>query len=150
MDFFDSYILQGLSVFFLSFWKTWLGPALSAPYGFSYWEMLFWNVSGAMLSATVTLHFSRNINLLIRRLLPKKDSAPRFRGNLRRYVRFWRRYGFYFVMLLTPVLVGIPLGAWISARLGTRKSRILLMLAIFSVLWSSALYYAALFGIAFI
>tara|TARA_Y100001972_G_C7575409_1_gene288771 strand:+ start:410 stop:883 length:474 start_codon:yes stop_codon:yes gene_type:complete len=146
----DSYILQGLSVFFLSLWKTWLGPALSVPYGFSFWEMIGWNVSGAMLSATLTLHFNRDINALIRRLLPRRESKPRFRKELRRYVRFWRRYGFYGVMFLSPVLVGIPLGAWISARLGTPKPRILLMLAIFSVLWSSALYYAALFGIAFI
>lgn len=146
----ESYLLQGLSVFFLSLWKTWLGPALSVPYGFSYWEMISWNLSAAMLSATVTLHYSRNINALIRRLLPKKESKPKFRGDLRRYVRFWRRYGFYGVMLLTPVLVGIPLGAWISARFGTHKPRILVTLAVCCVLWSSAVYYAALFGITFI
>ncbi len=146
----DPYILKALSVFLLSLWKTWLGPALSVPYGFSFLEMIGWNVSGAMLSATVTLHFSRDINALIRRLLPKKEKRPGFRKELRRYVRFWRRYGFYGVMFLSPVLVGIPLGAWISARLGTPKPRILLMLSTFSVLWSSALYYAAIFGISFV
>ncbi|MGM0563818.1 MAG: hypothetical protein ACQES2_05755 [Pseudomonadota bacterium] len=150
MEAIDSYLLQGFSVFFLSLWKTWLGPALSVPYGFSYWEMIAWNISGAMVSATVTLHFRRDINAFIRRLLPRRERKPGFRRELRRYVRFWRRYGFYGVMLLSPVLVGIPLGAWISARLGTPKPRILTMLAIFSVLWSSALYYAAQFGISFI
>ena len=150
MEIIDSYLLQGLSVFFLSLWKTWLGPALSVPYGFSYWEMIVWNMSGAMLSATVTLHYSRNINTLIRRLLPKRESAPRFRRDLRRYLRFWKNYGFYGVMLLTPVLIGIPLAVWISARLGTRKPRILVTLAVSSILWSSTLYYAALVGITFI
>lgn len=149
MELIDSYLLQGLAVFFMSLWKTWLGPALSAPFGFTYWEMLAWNVSGAMVSATTTLHFSRNINAVIRRLLPQKENKPRFRKELRRYVRFWRRYGFYGVMVLTPVLIGIPLGAWVSARLGTDKRRILLMLAAFSTFWSSVLFYAARIGFSF-
>ncbi|MDF1764049.1 MAG: hypothetical protein P1U57_11615 [Oleibacter sp.] len=146
----ESYLMQVLSVFFLSLWKTWLGPVLSVPYGFSYWEMIGWSVSAAMISATVTLRFSRDINMLIRRMLPKKQNTPKFRPELRRYVRFWRRYGFFGVMLLTPVLVGIPLGVWISARLGTHKPRILVTLAVTCVLWSSALYYAARFGFDFI
>lgn len=146
----DSYLLQALSVFMLSLWKTWLGPVMSAPYGFSYWEMIGWNISAAMISATVTLHFRRKINELIRQPLPKKDLKPRFRKELRRYVRFWRRYGFYGAMVLTPVLIGIPLGVWVSARLGTEKMRIVIALGVSSVMWSSALYSLASFGITFI
>lgn len=144
----DTYLLQALSVFFLSLWKTWLGPALSAPYGFSYGEMLIFTLSAALLSAGVTLHFSRDINALIRRLLPKRQSKPGFRPELRKYLRFWKRYGFYGVMALTPVLIGIPLGVWISARLGTHKPRILMALCIFSVFWSSLLYFAARTGVS--
>lgn len=86
----ETYLLQGLSVFFLSLWKTYLGPALSAP------------------------------------------------------------YGFYGVMALTPILVGIPLGVWISARLGTHKPKIIITLLACSVFWSSVLYFAAGYGITFI
>ena len=150
MELIDSYLLQGLAVFFMSLWKTWLGPALSAPLGFTYWEMLAWNVSGALFSATMTLHFSRHINAFIRRLLPKKENKPRFRKELRRYVRFWRRYGFYGVMVLTPVLIGIPVGVWVSARLGTGKRQILVMVTLFSILWSSVLFKAARVGFDFI
>jgi hypothetical protein len=146
----DAYWLQCLSVFLLSLWKTYLGPALSAPYGFSYAEMLFYNVGAALLSASITLHFSRDVNALISRLLPKRTKKPGFRPELRKYVRFWRRYGFYGVMALTPVLIGIPLGAWIAARLGTHKASILLALFICSVLWSTVLYHAAQVGITFI
>lgn len=149
MDMVDTWLLQGLSVFLLSLWKTWLGPVLSVPYGFSYWEMIAWNMSAAMLSASVTLHFRREINAFLRRLLPRKDNKPRFRKELRRYVRFWRRYGFYGAMVLTPVLIGIPVGVWVSARLGTDRLRILLMVAVFCMLWSSALYYLASVGITF-
>lgn len=149
MELIDSYLLQALSVIFLSFWKTWLGPALSAAYGFSYWEMITFNVSAAMVSGMVTLHFSRDINALIRRLLPEKQGKPRYRKELRRYVRFWRRFGFYGVMALTPGLIGIPLGVWVSARLGTHKLPILGALATFSIMWSSALYFTARAGISF-
>lgn len=146
----ESYLLQGISVFFLSLWKTYLGPALCAPYGFSYMEMLLFTLSAALLSAWVTLHFSRHINALITRLLPKKRNKPAFRPELRKYVRFWKRYGFYGVMALTPILIGIPLGVWIAARLGTHKPKILITLAIWATLWSSGLYYAAHAGITLI
>ena len=46
----DIYILQVKSVFLLSLWKTYVGPALSVPYGFSYVEMLVFNISAAMVS----------------------------------------------------------------------------------------------------
>jgi hypothetical protein len=150
MDWTDYYLLLGLSVFFMSLWKTWLGPAVSVVYGFSWPEMLAWNLSGAMLSTTLTLHYSRDINALIRRLLPKRQDKPHFRKELRRYVRFWRRYGFYGVMALTPVLVGIPVGTWVSARLGTHKQSIMVMMAIFCTFWSSVLFYAASVGVEFI
>lgn len=146
----ETYILQCTSVFFLSLWKTYLGPALSAPYGLSYGEMLLCTVSAAMLSAATTLHFSRHINSLIQRLLPKRKNQPRFRPELRKYVRFWRCYGFYGVMALTPLLIGIPLGVWIAARLGSHKPKILAMVFIYSTLWSSVLYYGAQAGITFI
>lgn len=146
----ETYLLQSLSVFFLSLWKTYLGPALSAPYGFSYVEMLIYNVSPAMLSAWVTLRFSRDINAFISRLLPEKKSKPKFRPELRKYLRFWKRYGFYGVMALTPVLIGVPLGVWISARFGTHKPRILMTLFVFCVFWATVLYCVASLGIQFI
>ena len=83
-------------------------------------------------------------------MLPKKENKPRFRKELRRYVRFWRRYGFYGVMVLTPVLIGIPVGVWVSARLGTGKRQILVMVTLFSILWSSVLFKAARVGFDFI
>ena len=143
-------LLQGSSVFVLSLWKTYLGPALSAAYGFSYPEMLVFNLGAALLSAGVTLHFSRDINALIRQLLPRKQDKPAFRPELRKYLRFWKRYGFYGVMVLTPVLVGIPLGVWIAARFGTHKPRIMVTVSIMCLFWSTLLYYAARVGITFI
>jgi uncharacterized protein Usg len=143
----EIYIIQVKSVFLLSLWKTYVGPALSVPYGFSYVEMLLFNVGAAMFSGYVILRFSRHINLLLDKLLQKRDSKPGFKPQLRKYLRFWRRYGFYGVMALTPVLIGIPLGVWISARLGTGKTRIMVTLFVLTVFWASLAYYAALSGV---
>lgn len=143
----ETYLLKSMSVFGLSLWKTYLGPALSAPYGFSYAEMLVFNVGAAVLSAAMTLRFRRQLNALIRQLLPGSAGEPRFRPELRRYLRFWKRYGFYGVMALTPVLIGIPLGVWISARLGTSKERVMIVVGLSSTIWASAAYFAARAGI---
>jgi len=143
----ELYILQVKSIFLLSLWKTYVGPALSVPYGFSYLEMLLFNISAAMASGYVTLRFSSNINSLLGRLLPKRQKKPGFKPQLRKYLRFWNKYGFYGVMLLTPVLIGIPLGVWLSARLGTGRTRIMLTLFVLSVFWASLSYFAALSGV---
>jgi hypothetical protein len=50
-------------------------------------------------------------------------------------------------MALTPVLIGIPLGVWISARLGTGEKRILVTLFVLCVFWASLAYFAALSGV---
>jgi hypothetical protein len=142
----EIYILQIKSVFLLSLWKTYAGPALSVPYGFSYFEMLLFNISAAMVSGYVILRFNRHINTVLGKLLPKRQSKPGFKPQLRKYLRFWRRYGFYGVMALTPVLIGIPLGVWISARLGTDQTRIMVTLFVLSVFWASLSYFAALSG----
>jgi hypothetical protein len=143
----ELYILQVKSVFLLSLWKTYVGPALSVPYGFSYFEMLLFNISAAMASGYAILRFSSNINYLLGKLLPKRRSKPGFKPQLRKYLRFWNRYGFYGVMVLTPILIGIPLGVWLSARLGTGKMRIMVTLFVFCVFWASLSYFAALSGI---
>lgn len=142
----EIYLLQIQSVFLLSFWKTYIGPALSVPYGFSYVEMLLFNVSGAMVSGYVILRFSHRINVLLGKLLPKRQSKPEFKPHLRKYLRFWQRYGFYGVMALTPILVGIPLGVWLSARLGTGRRRIMVTLFVCCVFWASLSYFATLSG----
>jgi hypothetical protein len=109
--------------------------------------MLLFNISAAMLSAYMVMRFSRHINALLGRLMPRRQSKPGFKPRLRKYLRFWRRYGFYGVMLLTPILIGIPLGVWISARLGTNRVRIMATLFVFCVFWSSLAYLAARSGV---
>ena len=146
----EIYILQVKSVFLLSLWKTYVGPALCVPYGFSFLEMLLFNISAAMISGYVILRFNSQINTMLGKLLPKRKSKPGFKPQLRKYLRFWHRYGFYGVMALTPILIGIPLGVWISARLGTGKTHIMLTLFVFSVFWASLSYYATLSGISLV
>lgn len=124
-----------------------MGPALCVPYGFSYFEMLLYTISAAMLSGYIVLRFSHNINILLDKLLQKRGNKPGFKPKLRKYLHFWNRYGFYGVIALTPVLIGIPLGVWISARLGTSQKRIMVTLFVFSVFWASLSYYIASSGI---
>jgi hypothetical protein len=92
----------------------------------------------------VTLRFSGHINALLSKLLPKRQRKPGFKPQLSKYLRFWRRYGFYGVMALTAALTGIPLGVWISSRLGTGKTPVMVTLFVLCVFWVSLSYFAAL------
>ena len=141
------YLIQAKSVFLLSLCKTYVGPALSVAYEFSYFEMLLFNISAAMISGYVVLRFNDYLNVLLGKFLPKRQSKPGFKPQLRKYLRFWHRYGFYGVMALTPILIGIPLGVWISKRLGTNQTHIMITLFAFSFFWASLFYFSALSGI---
>ncbi len=143
----EVFVLKAKSVFLLSLWKTYVGPALSVAYEFSYFEMVLFNISAAMISGYMVLRFNDSINVLLGKVLPKRKSKPGFKPQLRKYLKFWHKYGFYGVMALTPILIGIPLGVWISKRLGTNQTRIMVTLFVFSLFWASLFYYTTLSGI---
>ncbi len=128
-----------------STWKTYVGPAFSYICGFSYLEMILYNLGAALFSTLLFLRFSRAITKLLNAIFPGKKKKQ-FNPKLRKYIRFWNKYGLYGTMFLTPVLVGIPVGAFLAVRFGTRKRIIIYMTAIMVVFWSTVFYYLGMFG----
>ncbi|MBT7086057.1 MAG: hypothetical protein HN737_07885 [Desulfobacterales bacterium] len=144
MDY-DIYILKALTIMFFSTWKTYVGPGLSYACGFSYIEMLVFNLGAALTSTVFFLRYSRDIGKRLNRLFPGKN-RKRFSPRYRKFIRFWNKYGLYGTMFLTPVLIGIPVSAFFSVRFGTRKIKIIYMVTIFVVLWSTIFYYLGMLG----
>ncbi|MCK5783033.1 MAG: hypothetical protein KAH06_01185 [Desulfobacterales bacterium] len=141
----EIYILKVLTIMMFSTWKTYVGPALSYAYGFSYIEMITYNLGASLFSSFVFLRYSRAINKTISAVFPPKKKK-RFNPRYRKYIRFWNKYGFYGTMFLTPVLVGIPVGAFLAVRFGTGKRTIFYMTTVMVVFWSTIFYYLGMLG----
>jgi hypothetical protein len=141
----DIYILKALIIMMFSTWKTYVGPALSYACGFSYIEMLVFNLSASIISTLFFLKYSRMIGNTLSILFLKKQKK-RFNPRYRKYIRFWNKYGMYGTMFLTPVLIGIPVGVFLAVRFGTRKTTTMYMITLMVVLWSTVAYYLGMFG----
>ncbi len=132
-----------------STWKTYVGPAFSYACGFSYWEMVLYNLGAALISIFLFLRYSRAINKTFTKIFRKKNKR-RFNPRYRKHIRFWNKYGLYGTLFLTPILIGLPIGVFLAVRFGTKKQTIFYITAIMVVFWSSLFYYLGILGYAFI
>jgi hypothetical protein len=137
----ETYLLQILSMFFFSVWKTYVGPLIAVGANFSYWEMLLFNMGPALGSAAVTLFITDF-------WVAKRQAKPKgFNKNLRKVLRIWKRYGKSMVLVLAPVFIGVPSYALIARRLKISRSKIMFELMMITFLWCSLIFWAGHEGI---
>lgn len=134
---FDSTALEVLAMMGFSLWKTYIGPLMAALLGYSYWQMLLYNLMPAVLSALIVVR--ADDQLRSRRV----GAARGFNRQLRRAVRFWRRQGEPVAALLSPVLLGIPVYAFLARRLRSSQTRVLCTVAVVVFFWCTLLYFSA-------
>lgn len=132
----ETYLLQILSMFIFSVWKTYIGPLVAVGANFAYWEMLIFNMGPALGSAGATL-------LVTDLWMAKRQAVPKgFNKNLRKILRIWKRYGKFMALVLAPIFIGIPSYAMIARRLKTSRTRIMLELTVMIFLWCSVIFWA--------
>jgi len=132
----DTYFLQAATMYFLSLWKTYLGPLIAAGSGFSYIEMLLFNL-GAALSSSVSVLFLTD--LWVKKLQSKRKG---FNKHLRKVLKIWKRYGKRGSAVLAPILIGIPTYAVIARRFKQSRRSILLEITIITFAWCSVIFVA--------
>jgi uncharacterized membrane protein len=146
-------MLESSTIIVLSLWKTYVGPALAVGFAMGYIEAVGYTLLGAAITVCATLYFEGVMTQLFNRLRSalastNQQQQPTFKPSLRRALRFYRRYGFWGLMLLTPVLVGLPVGIWIAVRLGSAKLKVAITVMIMALFWSSLSYYLTFKGLA--
>jgi hypothetical protein len=125
---------------------------LAAGFAMSYFEAMCYTMIGASVTVFSSLYFERQLTHLAKRLMGYWPGRSRYRAagfnpRLRKTLIFYRRYGFWGLMLLTPVLVGLPVGIWLALRLGSSRSRVAITVLVMAFGWSTLAYLLALNGL---
>lgn len=118
----------------------------------TYFEAVGYTLVGASITVFISLYFERQLTQFSKRLMgywPGRSTrrTAGFNPRLRKTLIFYRRYGFWGLMLLTPVLVGLPVGIWLALRLGSSRSRVAITVLVMAFGWSSLAYLLALNGL---
>lgn len=138
-------LLEAQTIFLFSLWKTYVGPALGAGFDMTYIEAVGFTMIGAGVTVYTTLYFERSFTRLFKRLTDRirrqgLKERPKFKPGLRKTLRLYKRYGFWGLMALTPILIGLPLGVWIAVRLGSSKTKVASAVLLMALFWSSLSY----------
>jgi hypothetical protein len=115
-----------------------------------YIEAIGCTLLGASITVFSTIYFQHPLTRLSKNLMgywPGRTETPGFNPRLRRTLTFYRRYGFWGLMLLTPVLVGLPVGTWLALRLGSSPTRVAIAVLTMALGWSTLSYFLVLNGL---
>lgn len=124
-------------------------PAVIAIYKSNYVMALLSSCTGAILGTVVFTYLSAGILKWWHQLREKwfKPKQPKkiFTKSNRRFINIKRRFGLIGIAALTPILLSIPIGAFLAERFYKDKKKIILYLSISGVFWCFTFYFVFLF-----
>ncbi len=118
----------------------------------TYIEAVGYTMLGAVVTVFATLYFEQKVTRAFKSLMgaftnKNSQKSPTFKPVLRKALVFYKRYGFWGLMALTPILIGLPIGILIAVRLGTTKNKVAVTVMIMSFFWSSLSYIVTVNGV---
>jgi uncharacterized membrane protein len=127
-----------LSVFFLSSVKFFAGPILAKSLGFSYLSTVFVSSLGGVFGVFLFYNLgTRIVSFFPNFFKPIKKKKKIFTRKNKFFVNVIRNYGLFGLSIFSPVLISIPVGAFLAARFfDNQKYVALAVMSISVVLWS--------------
>lgn len=123
-------------------------PAAVYAFDYNYLQCILTSCAGAIFSAIIFTYLSDGIinwwNKLKDRWFSKKSEKKYFTKSNRRIVKIKNRFGLIGIAALTPILLSIPLGAFLAERFYKDKKKVIIYISISSIFWSNALYFILL------
>jgi len=124
-------------------------PAAVALFKFNFWKSICISCAGGITSTVIFTYTSEQILNFWNRLKErwfKKHSHPRtFTRTNRLVVKVKRRFGLLGIALLSPILLSIPVGAFLGERFYRDKRKVIIYLSGSVIFWSITLYFLFLF-----
>jgi hypothetical protein len=131
--------LKITQVFFLSMIKYFYAPLYGVAIGMSFWQIFFSLISGGVLAFTVYYYFTDLVLIYSKHLSPalawmipagwrhayirrkvkrkiKRRNRKKFTRRTKFMVKLRRKYGMWGIILLTPVLLSLPIGAFLLRK----------------------------------
>ena len=127
-----------LSVFFLSSVKFFAGPILAKSLGFSYLSTVFVSSLGGVFGVFLFYNLgTRIVSFFPNFFKPIKKTKKIFTRKNKFFANVIRNYGLFGLSIFSPVLISIPVGAFLAARFfDNQKYVALAVMSISVVLWS--------------
>ena len=131
--------LKITQVFFLAMIKYFYAPLYGVAIGMGFWENYFSLITGGTLAFTIYYYFSELVIIYSRHLSPqlvrivpvswqhaakrrkvkrriKRRKRRKFTWRTKFVVKLRRGYGMWGIILLTPVLLSLPIGAFLLRK----------------------------------
>lgn len=119
--------------------------AAVAVFKFHYLKCIITSCAGAITSTIVFTYLSAGIirwwEKLKGRWYTTHQHKPIFTKANRRIIRIKTRFGLTGIAILTPILLSMPLGAFLGERFFKKKGKVIVYISISTVLWSNILYF---------
>ena len=152
-------VLELLSVIILSGIKFLFAPIISIGYGYNFLQTLLITSVGGILGIFFFYYLSKWIikkyyhycpvvvsyfageeakQKLIQSQCGKK-SKKSFTKKNKFIIKARKNYGFFGIILLTPILLSIPIGAFLAQKYYSKNKRILIYLSLSVTIWSACL-----------
>ena len=158
------HIFKLVQVVVISGIKFIFAPVISIGYGFSYLQTVMFTTLGGIAGLFFFYYLSRWMIRLYFKLCPvvisyfggeeakkalqesqcKKPNRKKFTRKNKTIINIRNKYGLFGIVLLTPVLLSIPIGAFLAQKYYSKKSNVLVYLSLSVLMWSffiSSLYF---------
>lgn len=158
------HIFKLIQVVIISGVKFIFAPFISIGYGFNYFQTVIFTTLGGIAGIFFFYYLSRWMIGLYFKICPlvityfggeeakqalkesqcRKPNRKKFTRKNKTIVNIRGKYGLIGIILLTPVLLSIPIGAFLAQKYYSKKSHILVYLSLSVIMWSffiSSLYF---------
>jgi hypothetical protein len=125
--------ISGLLLF--SALKFFLAPATVLIAGYDLWDTILITSIGGVGGFLIFYFFGSLIYKKYLQLFPPKRKQV-FTPRKRKMVKYKKKYGFWGLAILTPVLFGIPLGSLIAAAFFTERRKTIVVFVSSIIVWS--------------
>lgn len=149
-------VFKLIQVVIISGVKFLFAPLISIGYGFNYFQTVLFTTVGGILGILFFYFFSKWIIRQYTKYCPivfsyfsgvKVDKAKKilncdqppkkkFTRKNKTIITLRRKYGFFGIVLFTPVLLSIPIGAFLAQKYYSKQANVLVYMSISVVLWS--------------